>query len=357
MPTPFEIEINSLLREMGDVRSVVDELLRRWNLNLLSESEQETSAFFMMTAGFYPSLFEQAATLCSKGRTLPWTPLIESLGRAGISVNDDEMQALIEGASEQNALSDFLRSHAFDSSHAVLSSLRHQQASRKAVELVARKQALKEKLEFMRNNRLFEQEAKILDEIRYTFPNDPEFKREQNAFDVRWAREVISNSTSVTDPTSDLIYKTERLSPEQLNAKTLIVARAKELAQSHPEAAYDLAIQMHFMEFNVEALEILELIEGVQISMQHSYASDWLRLELKLHARHYVSALEEASRLEMEYASNPEASFALVYARARALWGLGQSSMAIDLLRGLVKIRPHYKSAHSLLMDWTGGEL
>ena len=47
---------------------------------------------------------------------------------------------------------------------------------------------------------------------------------------------------------------------------------------------------------------------------------------------------------------------AITYARARALKGLGQDDLATDLLRSLVRVRPSYKSAQSLLMDWSGGD-
>jgi len=87
-----------------------------------------------------------------------------------------------------------------------------------------------------------------------------------------------------------------------------------------------------------------------------SPSADWLRIELMILARKYVDALNEAATLEARYASDPEAAFAITYARARALKGLGQDELATDLLRSLVRVRPSYKSAQSLLMDWSGGD-
>jgi tetratricopeptide (TPR) repeat protein len=122
-----------------------------------------------------------------------------------------------------------------------------------------------------------------------------------------------------------------------------------EIACGKPDLAYDLAMGLQMMDFHSEALQILALASP-------SPAVDWLRLELEVRARRFVTALEEAHRLETLYASDPDAAFAATYARARALYGLGEKQTAIDLLRGLVKIRPHYRSAHSLLLDWAGGE-
>ena len=113
--------------------------------------------------------------------------------------------------------------------------------------------------------------------------------------------------------------------------------------------AYDLAMNLHFMDFNLEALEILRVAPP-------SPAVDWLTLELMIQSRRFVDALSQAAHLEAAYAEDPDAAFAVTYARARALKGLGQVELAIDLLRSLIRVRPAYKSAQSLLMDWSGGD-
>lgn len=349
MPTPLEAEISSLLNETGDATQVADELVRRWERNLLDEQEQIDCAQFLVAAGLYPLLLRQLARMLKEELPLPWAQVAEALGRARIPLNDKEVRAIFAGAESQNAIRKLVRSHQLDIWDRGFGDRRSRVKSEMALEFEQRKLALKDKLEFMRNARMYEQEEKVLEEIEMLFPNEPEFANDRESFKIRWAREIISKSSSATDITQDLEWRTEKLPPEQVTAKGLIVERAKELAHENPRLAYDLAVCLHFMNFNAEALEVLEEAHG-------SHAADWLRLELMIRARQYVNALDEAAHLEVAYAGDPEAVFAVVYARARALWGLGQNSMAIDLLRSLVKIRPQYKSAQSLLMDWTGGE-
>lgn len=103
------------------------------------------------------------------------------------------------------------------------------------------------------------------------------------------------------------------------------------------------------MDFHSEALTILE-------KAPPSPTVDWQRLDFMLAARLFVDALEESQRLEAAYADDPEAIFAAAYARARALKGLGQTELAIDVMRALVRARPGYKSAQSFLLDWSGGD-
>lgn len=351
MATPLEAEISSLMSHLGDLDLVADELVRRWDRNLLDENEQIDCAQFLVSAGLYSRLFEQVLRLLASGHTLPWTQFAEALGRARVKLSNKDVRTLFEGAEEQDQIDAFVRSQQLDIWDRRFAERRAQAQGKRALAIAQKKQALKDRLEFMRNNRMYDEERKVLEEIQVLFPDEPEFKSDRNSFELRWAREVIAkSSTSVTDPTQDLAWKIEKLTPEQQSSKSLIVARAKELAHENPRLAYDLAVCLHFMDFNSEAIDVLAEAE-------RSPSADWLRLELMIRARQYVNALDEASKLEVDYADDPEAVFAVVYARARALWGLGQNLMAIDLLRSLVRIRPQYKSAHSLLMDWTGGDI
>ncbi len=354
MPSTLEAEISSLLREQGDPVLVAENLLQRWRRHLLNEQEQIDCAQFLVAAGLYPLLLGEIVHLIKSGSKLPWAQFAECLGRAGIKPDEFELQALFDAAELQEALPQFLQSRQLDLFSRAFSEKRNSLNKKRTEDLQARKQALMDKLEFMRSHRMHEQQAQVIDEIQALFPEEADIKAEKEALELRWAREIVAKSTSVTDATGDvawnLRWKLERLPPEQMSAKAMIVERAGEIAKGDPQIAYDLAISLHLMDFNAEAIELLNLADS-------SPATDWLRLELMIHARQFVNALDEVSRLEIVYAGEPEAAFAAVYARARALHGLGQTPMAVDLLRSLVRIRPQYKSAQSLLMDWSGGDV
>ena len=349
MPTHLETEISSLFRDLGDANAVADELLKRWGLNLLDDGQQADCAQFLLSAGLYPKLFKQVRKIAEGGGRIPWAQFAEALGRSGIQLDTLEVEAILAGAEAQQSMNDLILSRELDKYEPALAEARDMLRFEKSKELLGRKQGLRDKLQFMRANRLFDEEAKVIAEIQAIFPDETGMDVEKESLKLRWAREVIANSSTTTDPTSDLQWKIERLPPEQAAAKAMIVERAKELAAENPERAYDLAITLQMMDFPLEALSVLEFAPARS-------ASDWLRLELLVQARQYASVLDEATRLEIEYAGEPESAFAAVYARARALRGLGQGSMAVDLMRSLVRIRPQYKSAQSLLMDWSGDD-
>ncbi len=350
VPTPFETEIAALLREHKDPRKVADDLVTRWRHRVLSEAEQIDCAQFLLASGLYPLLFEQIERITLERTRVPWAQLVELLGRSGLKPDELEVRALVDGAESQDGgVSELFRSPYLDVLDETLAERRRKLRAEKDREIEEKKSAFKDKLQFMRANRLFDQEKQVLEEIQAQFPEEPEFAAERESFQLRWAREIVANAAPETDLTSDLHWKLDKLTPEQTAMKDLIVARARELAKAKPALAYDLALALHQMDLNADAIEVLDF--GYT-----SGASDWLRLELMILARQFVNALDHASKLEVTYAGDPDAAFAVTYARARALYGLGQSSMAVDLLRSLVRIRPNYKSAQSLLLDWSGGD-
>jgi len=349
VPSPLEAEISSLLQEHGDTVLVAEVLVSRWRKNLFTEIEQIDCAQFLIAAGLYPMFFAEIIRLMEASAKLPWAQLAEGLGRSGIKLHEYDIQAILDAAELQNATTELLKSHQLDLYSRTFGEKRKEDKSSFLNALAERKQALKDKLHYMRSNRMFDQELMVLQEFEALFPDEPEIQIAKEAYQLRWARDVVANSTSITDATSDIRWRADRLSPEQISSKHLIIERAKELAHENPALAYDLAIALQLMDFHADAIEVLKFDLG-------SRASDWLRLELMIKARQFVSAMEEANHLELQYAGDPESVFSVTYARARAFHGLGQTLPAIDLLRSLIKVRPNYKSAQSLLADWAGGD-
>ncbi len=351
MPTPFEVQIGSLLRDLGSPAAVADDLIRRWNMGVLNSDEQKDCAQFFNAAGLHSVFFQQVRLLTSDHAQIPWAQFADAVGLSRMKPSDNEINALFEGAKSQNALSELVLSHQLDIWSRRFGETRSKIERIREDELGAKKAKLKDELAFMRANRLVQEEEKVLQQVEALFPSDQDVRAERESFDVRWAREIIAkaNFDLEAPKADDLARRTERLTPEQSVAKSLIVTRATEVAQQQPALAYDLALSLHFMDFHSEALTVLEKAAS-------SSAVDWLRLDLLIAARLFVDALTEAQKLEGAYASDPESTFAATYARARALKGLGQDTLAIDLMRGLVRVRPGYKSAQSFLMDWSGGD-
>ena len=351
MPTPFELEIGTLMRDLKDPVAVAADLVRRWNMGVLSIDEQRDCAQFFNAAGMYKTFCEQIRSQMTDKAQIPWAQFADAVGLSRIKPSSAELDAIFEGAKDQSALSELVLSHQLDIWSRRFSETRSRIEKLRAEELEVRKQKLKEELEFLKANRLVDEEKRVLQEAEALFPTDHSVKEQRESYEIRWARDILAKASLEfeTPQADDLARRADRLTPEQEEAKQQIVSRALEVATEKPHLAQELALALHFMDFNPEALQILEKAPA-------TIAVAWLRLDFMIAARHFVDALTESQRLESTYADDPEAVFAAAYARARALKGLGQNELAVDVMRALVRSRPGYKSAQSFLIDWSGGD-
>lgn len=350
MPTALEIEINTLLSEKSDVKRVGTELVRRWRHHLFNDAEADDCARFLVISGQLELFFMEIRRLIEEGAKLPWAQLGEALGKSGMKPDSFEIDSLLEAAASQEATAELLRSRQLDLFSREFAKQRETLNRAKQEEMLLRKQQLREKIDFMRAQRMFDQELQLLEELQSLFPSESGIEKDKEELRLRWAREIVSGARASADTlASDLESKAHELTPAEQVMKSLIVERAIELAKASPSFTCDLAIGMHMMDLHMEALKILE-------HAPTDRRADWLKLELLIRARQFVTAMEETVRLEEKYADDPETTFATTYARAQALHGLGERAAAIELLEGLTRIRPHYRSAQSLLLDWTGGE-
>ncbi len=346
----IERDIRKLLNQVGSPDLVAQDLIKRWRMQVYSSDQQKAIAQFLWDCGLQQRLLGEIQRLLDERRPLPWSQFAQIILSAKEDLDERTLDAFLVGVREQNAWDEVLSCKEVAHWHRELKDRQTQLNIRQAAELTEKLKSLKDRLQYFRANRMFEEEAATLDQLRALFPDEPEFAHERQDVSERWAREILSaRATSPeTDLTDELWQQARQLTPEQISIKDLLVVQCLERAKQKPHAAYDLALLLVFMEFYNEAIEVLELAPS-------SPPADWLRLDLQLRARQYVAALDEANTLELAYAGDPASTFAVAYARARALWGLGQGTLAIDLMRSIVNVRPNYKAAVSLLADWSGG--
>lgn len=353
MSTAIEAEIRQLYIESGDPLTVATQLAKRWDAGVLEDDDVRSLTRFMIHTGLLPHLFNHIRRKLKKDARIPWSALVEALARVDATLTPLEIDAIFEGVEEQsrNYQTDLLTGDLVESAGLDRFDPRPLEARRRRVENAKRQHEekradLMRRLEYARVNRLLTQERRILEEIQAFDPNDPALRREKDLFEFREAQEIVANALAHSPPKSELERKYSRLTPETREAARPIVKQARTMAKTASEQElYDLALMLVFMELYGEAIAILE-------SRRLSERIDWMILETMILGRQFAAALGEVESLEVKYAGEPEAPFALTYARARALWGLGDTVTAIELMRSLVKVRPSYRSATTLLQQW-----
>lgn len=347
----LEMQLHDLFSELGDLDQVAEAIANRWEKNLLSPEEQREAARFLLKRGEYKKLAQQLTRLLSSKQKLPWAELALAIEASGVELTAEEKRALTEGVSEQNTYEEALLVTSSVQWDPIFEKKNTERSARLAQELIQKREFVKDKVNYFRSQRMHKEEAAALAELRLMFPDDASLPEDQRSADERWAYEVVAQGAIERDLLETLNKKVSELTNDQQQMKSVLVSNARQQLKEHPKQAYDLALHLHFMEFHLEAIEILE-----SVGEQLSEAELWLRLELMIKSRKFVQALEETHYLEEKFADQPDAVFAAIYSRSICLWELGQGALAVDLLKSIVRIRPGYRSAHSLLIAWTGGD-
>lgn len=347
----LELQFYDLFSDLGDLNKVAEAITDRWEKNLLSPAEQREAVRFLLKHGDYSLLTKQFTRLLTLKQQIPWAELALAINVSEIQLTSEEKRALAEGVAEQNSYDDALLVSSSLDWDPLFERRNTERLVKQAQEIIQKREFIKDKVNYFRSQRMHKEEAAALAELRLMFPDDESLSDDQRSADERWAYGVVAQGAIERDLLESLSKKVSQLTDDQKKMKSVLVDDARQQLKDHPKQAYDLALHLHFMEFHLEAIEILE-----SSGQPLEEAELWLRLELMIKSRKFVEALEETHYLEERFADQPDAVFAAVYARSICLWELGQGSLAVDLLKSIVKIRPGYRSAHSLLIAWTGGD-
>lgn len=307
----------------------------------------------MIQAGLYSQLLFQMRRCLKREMQLPWAAMIEALHKSGAKIEPIEVDAIFEGMNAQSAqfdddmMFDLVDSFALDRYDARPAEYRSRKIAHLRQQHEEKRADLQRQLDYARVNRLFSQEKRLLDEIQAFDPNDSELSREKDLFEYREAQEIVENALAHSPPKAEIEKKFSQLPPELKKVAKPIIKRVRELAAKASEPLlYDLALMLIFMDLHEEGIKLLD-------GRRESSRIDWLLLETLILGGQFAAALGEVENLEVKYAGDAEAPFALTYARARALWGLGDTVTAIELIKSLTRVRPTYRSANTLLQQWT----
>lgn len=328
-----------------------DELLNQIIRALLDNSvpwdEKRPYFSFLFLTGRHATLTTTIRQLLASKQRIPYDFLIETAGNALIQPKPVILESLLKGLRKQNALDEIFVAKQWDKWEKRLPQLRLELVEKKVTEKKQFKDNLVEKFWFLRNQRMNDQAVRVLRRLMELYPEDTELAKIKTEFDEQWARDVLSNHISkLSDEKFERTFTAPSSADEEMLRQFLI--EGEKLCVRHRETATELAIAYWFMEDYVRGMEVLAWAAP-------DVATDWLRAEMMVAARHFVEALELLNQLEVKYINDPEATFGVSYLRAQCLQELGQHSSAVEILRSIVRVRPSYRSAQALILEWTEG--
>ncbi len=358
MSQSIEMKIHQLLHEMGDPYIVADALTKQWQRGDFEAQEVTQVASFLFNCGFFPTLLSNGVYAIRRKRPVPWPQLAMAISEGLDDDKEKFLRALVKGAKERKAIETLSQIKELDSFCDDLIDIRQRQEEDRYLQYKSKKQLLREELDIARTQQILEQEEAILKKWARLFPKDTENSKEDVIYKERWARKILGEKVH-----SAKWKQIERDSSTQTEtdiemAKSLFIQMKEQLNKEKHKAhltsqILNFAIMLQQMDDSQMALKLLEeFMPNHDLKTNHSYY--WLLLELYLDCHREIDALAHLEKIEEKYSENPDTMFAISYGRARAMEGIGQKEKAISILRGIVKLRPHYRNAQALLFKLSG---
>lgn len=348
MAASVELEIRNLLLSNYEPAEVFGRLLPKLFSPQTSLADRRSIFAFAYNGGLFKDLMLNSAELAKQRHSLPFSLLIETLNSVKVEPTKDLLDAIIKGAKRLELLDEMALARQWDHFSPEILEIKKNYLSTLNLRQQKLRDSLFAKLEFLKNERMVNEERDLLKLLGKMFPQDRNLPEAIRDFEDRWSRHIIAQhgqSELSKFEATETAFSQEELVHLKVIAKAMI-----EVAQQKPSAAYDFAIALLFMDYIPGALDVLFLApQTVEVH--------WLRAELLLRGRRYIECLDLLAQLEQLLASDPDTIFAVTYLRAQALWGLGQGGNAMELLKNLIAVRPQYRSAISLLKHWESGGL
>lgn len=208
------------------------------------------------------------------------------------------------------------------------------------------RQSILAEFETFRSQNLYEAERKTLKKLENHFPFDPKIQELLVEHNNRYADEILDRVRRKSSP----LPLEKKLEMEIIDPSWQAIASSahENLWFSFPQFRKDILVSLILLEQHQAARGLLQQLEPLPREFV------WLFIELSLESKLHLEVLNYLPQVERLFAQDPETFFSAAYFRAQALHGLGQKTLAIEVLESLLVSRPNYRKAESLLLDWRG---
>ena len=348
----FERTIRDLLLDEGNSDRVADNLLHRLRIESPGLKQREAFLGFIVNAGYAKYAMELYQLWFTEKRRIPLFAFCYTLEKSGFEPRAEFFKQLLKANSSAEESSPLTHFTPWENLEPQLSELKRNTAEKLREEAQEHYRQQTAKLEYLRINRMIDEERSLLDQMLMAYPDDTNLLRQKEDLQSRWAEAVIMRRAGVVQAETSLEKTELQLTALELKALSIIVdgmlAATKEFsAKKNPKMAYMIAIGLFMLELYNPAVEALQYAE-------QNISTDWLTVECLLKSRRFVEALDAATTIEKKYADDPETVFGSTYTRALALEGLGQKPAAAELVQSILQVRPSYRSAQALLRRLLG---
>lgn len=344
----MEKEIQTHLQQLGDVKLAAESLLRKFENVTLSAEDYHSLATFCFKASAFESLCLFMTQKLQDGSFTPWGIFAAALHSSTVKIDPENplWQSFFEGAKTENGLPHLALFEPAMALHPELQRIRSQLPARaKALENESKRQMF-EQVDFFKSQNLLQEEEDLLLKLEILFPQDEDLRHKKVDFLNRRAELARSEKKKVRE----LLLPDISDEGEVQALKIKIFEQMKDLIKQDASLAKDFALSHLMWNSGDLASELLKSKSDLA-KEELALSERWLKVESLFQSHRYAELLGELNHISAVDAS-PETTFAVVYWKAQALWGLKKPQEAIGLLEQLLSVRPQYRSAQALLSEW-----
>ena len=343
----LELEIQSLLVLHGSSEQAAEALLKKYSNQHVPLPQQEIIACFCLSVGLAKSLIQFFCSQIKSDNSIAWGHLAEAVGLTIDPIDAETANVLLAGAQAQTLSWHLSKSTRLDHFDNAILQERDQRKRSQEEKILYQKQEMLMQAETLRSQDLETEEGKILEKLLKMFPLDHDIQEQFEEHRSRKALRLLESRSS-NPREKNLEDLQPQLSSEERAELDLIkksMLEAWEQSQKNPQMGLDFAIA-HWMWENFSAshsfLPIDSSLSGAR----------WMRAESLLADRRFAELLSELIEMEKDQVDDPDATFGISYFRAQALWGMERRFEAIEILEGILTIRPNYRATAALLAHW-----
>ncbi len=339
----IELRIRNMMNEHRHMDEIVEMLLNTSASSKVQKSDLSTIAQFFVNSGYHKEYFRQFPRRFYEQSGITWTHFVEILLRQNIDIPNKVIEAIREGCEKTKSQENLCLNKKWLSVDDSLEPTRQKLWESKKNNQEKTRQIMIQKIHFFRTQRLLSDEKKAFAKFKEMFPNDDTLNSLYEEFKERQARSVVNRRNEENKFRKLKETDSQPISLEEKKIVDVVYNYCEVLTDLSSSDLHNLSIMFTNFEQYSYALNILNRINRPQIE------DLLLKLELLMLSENYFEVLTHIEEIEKDYYENVEINFGLVYSKAQAYNFLNQKAKAANLLRSIVKLRPNYRSAQSLL--------
>ncbi|MCB0357309.1 MAG: hypothetical protein KDD40_09895, partial [Bdellovibrionales bacterium] len=188
----IELKIRNLLNEGKDIADIADTLLYISVSKKTKRTDLYSIAQFFILTGLYKDLFRQFPRRFFEKELIAWPHFVEILMLNHIKINHPIVEAIFEGSKATKAQKYLALNKKWQVYDIRMQNIRTQLWDKMQTHLENMKEVLKQKIEFLKNQRLINDEKKAFEKYMQLFPEDESINTLFNDFKERQARNIIN---------------------------------------------------------------------------------------------------------------------------------------------------------------------